>query len=320
MDEEEKERTVIFVDPPRIKKVLAIAADSFQDTSDFADASNPGQLQLTVPGALISSATGLLRGHGTYLQEESLYASLPGTIVQTNKLIRVKPIKSRYQGEIGDVIVGRIVEVQQKRWRVDANARLHSILLLTSVNLPGGELRRKSIEDELLMREYLREGDLVSAEVQQCFHDGALSLHTRSLKYGKLGQGQLVKVLPHLVRRRKTHFHNLPFGASAILGCNGYIWISRLKSQDEQKTGGYVDDTELVPVETRDVIARTANCVKLLARNSVPLYDTTIIMAYNVSQPFATRQLIRDEIADQVAKEVIQQCSLGLEEGEAMQM
>ena len=137
------------------------------------------------------------------------------------------------------MIVGRIVEVQQKRWRVDANARLHSILLLTSVNLPGGELRRKSIEDELLMREYLREGDLVSAEVhrreenlkitfvinqvQQCFHDGALSLHTRSLKYGKLGQGQLVKVLPHLVRRRKTHFHNLPFGASAILGCNGCV-------------------------------------------------------------------------------------------------
>ena len=54
------------------------------------------------------------------------------------------------------------MEVEQKRWKVDTNSRFHSVLLLASVNLPGGELRRKSIEDELAMREYLREGDLVS--------------------------------------------------------------------------------------------------------------------------------------------------------------
>lgn len=46
----------------------------------------------------------------------------------------------RYNGEVGDVVVGRIVEVQHKRWTVDVNARLNAILLLSSVNLPGGEL------------------------------------------------------------------------------------------------------------------------------------------------------------------------------------
>lgn len=45
-----------------------------------------------------------------------------------------------------------------------------------------------------MMREYLKEGDLISAEVQQVHHDGVLSLHTRNLKYGKLAQGILVKV------------------------------------------------------------------------------------------------------------------------------
>ena len=37
-----------------------------------------------------------------------------------------------------------------------------------------------------MMREYLSEGDLISAEVQSVFSDGQLSLHTRSLKYGKV--------------------------------------------------------------------------------------------------------------------------------------
>jgi hypothetical protein len=37
-----------------------------------------------------------------------------------------------------------------------------------------------------------------------------------------------------------------------------------MQSVDEQGTGGYVDDIQLVPSETREIIARTACCVKLL--------------------------------------------------------
>ena len=36
-------------------------------------------------------------------------------------------------------------------------------------------------------------GDLISAEVQNVHNDGASSLHTRSLKYGKLSQGALIR-------------------------------------------------------------------------------------------------------------------------------
>ena len=61
--------------------------------------------------------------------------------------------------------------------------------------------RRKSAEDELMMREFFSEGDLISvcaialvdqptsyeqAEVQSTFADGALSIQTRNLKYGKV--------------------------------------------------------------------------------------------------------------------------------------
>lgn len=47
---------------------------------------------------------------------------------------------TRYVGEVGDVVVGRIIEVQQKRWKVDTFSRLESVLLLSSINLPGGIL------------------------------------------------------------------------------------------------------------------------------------------------------------------------------------
>lgn len=69
-------------------------------------------------------------------------ASVAGILEKVNKLISIRPLKARYNGEIGDLIVGRITEVQQKRWKVDVNAKLDAVLLLSSVNLPGGELVR----------------------------------------------------------------------------------------------------------------------------------------------------------------------------------
>jgi len=70
----------------------------------------------------------------------------------------------------------------------------------------------------------------------QVHNDGMLSLHTRSLRYGKLGQGCCVVVSPSLIKRRKNHIHNLPFGATIILANNGYVWISST-SIDDESTG-----------------------------------------------------------------------------------
>ena len=96
------------------------------------------------------------------------------------------------------------VKVQPRRWKVDANGRQDAVLMLSSVNLPGGVqvrtarntfvpkltsyfLQRRKLEsDELQMRNFFEEGDLLVAEVQAFFSDGAMSLHTRSLKYGKV--------------------------------------------------------------------------------------------------------------------------------------
>lgn len=115
------------------------------------------------------------------------------------------------------------------------------------------------------MRTFFEEGDLLVAEVQAFFADGAMSLHTRSLKYGKvstclhlclhicitvspnsilshqLRNGQLVIVPPVLIRRLKSHFLSLPCGIDLILGLNGYIWVSKHMSQSAQEGDGAFD-------------------------------------------------------------------------------
>lgn len=246
-----------------------------------------------------------MKGHGTYVEDDDIKASVAGVMEQVNKLISIKPLKSRYVGEIGDVVVARIKEVQQKRWKVDTNSRLDSVLLLSSVNLPGGELRRRSAEDEQMMRKYLQEGDLISAEVQNIYDEGTLSLYTRSLKYGKLSQGVLVKVFPSLVKRRKTHFHNLPCGASIILGNNGFIWISPTTNSEaavDGGDGGFAQNlTEVVPRADREVIARLRNCILALAHCKMMLYDTSILYAYEESIKYEVHELLQQEAIFDVA-------------------
>jgi exosome complex component RRP4 len=124
----------------------------------------------------------------------SIIATVAGTVQKTNKLLSVHPMRARYTPEIGDLVVGRIVEVQSRRWKVDVAAPLLAQLPLSAINLPGGILRRRTSADELQIRTFFSEGDLVVAEVQSVHQDGSASLHTRSLKYGKLRNGVFLAV------------------------------------------------------------------------------------------------------------------------------
>lgn len=137
----------------------------------------------------------------------------------------------------------------------------------------------------------------------------------------QLSQGVLVKVFPSLIKRRKTHFHNLPCGASIILGNNGFIWISpTANSEIEGKyiyliqfiqiletffflgDGGFTQNlVESVPKADREVIARLRNCILVLSNCKMMLYDTSILYAYEESSKYEVHELLTQEAIFDVA-------------------
>jgi len=202
---------------------------------------------------------GFLRGHGTRVADGRLLATVCGTVERVNKLVSVRPLRTRYVPETGDVVLGRVVDIAGKRWKLDVGGRQDAILQLGAVHLPGGAQRRRNAVDELNMRALYAENDLISCEVQSFYADGAVALHTRSLKYGRLANGQLVRAPPTLVKRVKRHFHAVDpeaafgdspnateetteetgkkrksvttgvttdaLGVEVLLGCNGFVWV-----------------------------------------------------------------------------------------------
>ncbi|THH15741.1 hypothetical protein EW146_g4772 [Bondarzewia mesenterica] len=262
--------------------------------------------KLTCPGEPLTSSQAFMRGHGTYVDNDEVIASVAGIIERVNKLVTVRALRTRYNPEVGDLVVGRITEVQPKRWKVDANSRQDAVLMLSS--------RRKLESDELQMRNFFEEGDLLVAEVQAFFADGAMSLHTRSLKYGKLRNGQLVTVPSILVRRLKSHFVALPCGVDLILGLNGYIWASKhIKDSGQEGEEGfdaeavYSNRNDDIDDATRIAISRVTNIIRILASHSVPLTDTVIIEAYEwaVEQEMGVKDLMQDDVGDILVSAVI---------------
>jgi exosome complex component RRP4 len=142
-------------------------------------------VKIVSPGEVVSTDTsGYLKGHGTMVSEDGKYivATVAGVVERVNKLLTVRPLKSRYFPSVGDVVVGRVVEVGNKRWKVDLQGRQNASLLLSAVYLPGGVQRRKTEEDLLQMRQLFTEQDVIVAEVQQIYHDSHIALQTRSAR------------------------------------------------------------------------------------------------------------------------------------------
>ena len=119
---------------------------------------SPNAEYVSAGDVISSNPAGNLLGHGTLLVDNKMIATVSGHIERVNKLISVRPLSSRYVGDIGDIVVGRIAELGDQRWKVDIGARQHATLLLASIHLPGGALRRRTAEDQLAMRHYFRTG------------------------------------------------------------------------------------------------------------------------------------------------------------------
>jgi exosome complex component RRP4 len=310
---------------PILNKGELLASQQQRKRQRHADASTIDDVSIVTPGeVIVSDSKQYLRGHGTYIDDRGrMLASVAGTVEKVNKLISVRPSKARYVGEVGDVVVGRVVEVLKKKWLVDIGCNVHSMLLLTSINLSGGQQRRRTTEDQLQMREYYVEGDLISAEVQNFFNDGAASIHARSLKYGKLLNGQRIIVMQSLVPRLKQHFVQLKqLGVDIILGKNGHIWIQVSSSGKNESANGTATTTRNVELmkkinlehqnrvfttEQRENVAMVRNSILLLERCFKSINPTSITKVVGVVQKrnFGAKDLLNPLHAETIMNEIL---------------
>ena len=325
----------------------------------------PSSSFLVVPGQVLAvsqkqdEASSFLRGHGTYIEsiaddndddqqqqaeESRLVASTVGMVQRVNKLVSVLPLSELggYTGQVGDLVVGRILTVSATRWTVQLSPgggpTSEASLPLSGVYLPGGAQRMRTAQDARAMRFFLKEGDLVAAEILKVPSGnasvGSWQLHTRSSKYGKLENGCLVTVPPFLVPRRKQHVStlNLPNKASTtgggptspvlvIVGCNGCIWMQRDPAIFDQggsntTTAGGPELVELhqkqqemhastpYSLDDRKMMCRLSNCLQILvtAKQACTVENLEALYAASLDYSSPSKLLHPDVVVDMASR------------------
>ena len=263
---------------------------------------------LVVPGDTVLLEPGALMGKGL-IQDASTgeySATSCGIVEKINKLVFVRPLKSKYAGDVGDVIVGRINEVAGDRWMVEFGGSQMASLPLGGINLPGSVQRRRTDEDKMQMRDYFEEGDVFACEIQKIMENGEVIVHCRSNKYGILCNGQLVQVDASLVRRQAMHFVAVPTGSGEsvqiVLGNNGWIWVgvpSKHTGHIQSLNFTQMDSKpEIVAPAVREKISRVRNCIEGLSQAcmeiTVESISQSLVELEKSGEIFVTDEVLRN--------------------------
>lgn len=166
-------------------------------------------------------------------------------------------------------------------------------------------MRKRTETDELQIRTFFSEGDLLVCEVQSLYQDGGAGLHTRSLKYGKLRNGVFVSVTGTgggVARsRRQVITMEGANGAGpidVILGVNGYIWISKsIKKADEEEATqvgvtrmeeamaatAYSSQNDEISPETRREMARVRGVLECLVQRGLKVDEDMLGRGYEAA-------------------------------------
>jgi len=191
--------------------------------------------ELVVPGTLLAQGP-FKNGRGTFKEGNRIYSTVVGLVDIRNDFIRVIPLEGPYIPEVGDNVIGKIVDVKFSSWTVDIGAPYQATLRI-----------QDAVEEKIdLLKTDLRKifdiGDIIYAKVKAFNEVNQIDLTTKGMPFngGPLKGGQIVKITPSKVPRligKGGSMINLikkMTQTRIIVGQNGWVWVSGRKEELER--------------------------------------------------------------------------------------
>jgi len=150
--------------------------------------------QIVVPGDVI--AEGKYEAEGSvYVENKKYIATSIGLVELERGRIRVVPLKGKYIPSVGDVVIGKIVDVGTTSWSVDINSPYTAILQVSEV------FSRPTDALKVNLAQVLNVGDLAVAKVIAFDLTRDPLLTIKESRLGKVTKGTLVEITPTKVPR-----------------------------------------------------------------------------------------------------------------------
>lgn len=188
--------------------------------------------QLVTPGDLLAEGN-YIAGSNTYKEGKRIHASRLGLVNYEGKRVYVVALNAFYVPSVGDLVIGKIVEVSMNSWMVDINAPYPAVLRASDV------LSRFRPQRDELSRIF-DAGDFILANIVAYDRTRDPLLTVREPGLGKVNRGQVVKItptkVPRLIGRKGSMINTIKneTGCNITIGQNGLVLVEGRTLEDEK--------------------------------------------------------------------------------------
>jgi len=189
--------------------------------------------QLVTPGDLLAEDD-YVDGENTYKEDSKIYATRIGLVDFENRKIHVVALKAFYIPCVGDMVIGKVVEVGIGGWIVNIKAPYVAVLRASDV------LDRPFKPQKNDLPSIFDVGDLIIAKIvaYDRTRDPLLSVQEPGL--GKITRGQIIEItptkIPRVIGRKGSMISMLKHetGCQISIGQNGLILVNGRTIEDER--------------------------------------------------------------------------------------
>jgi len=190
------------------------------DDNSSKEYSRP-QREVVVPGELLDS--GKLRpGNGTYVKEGKIYASQLGIKSVRSNYVNVIPLGGRYIPQVGETVIGKVIDLGPSNWLVDINSPYPAPLHVNEVpwRVEFGDTAR-----------YLNVGDVLLAKILLVDETKRVQVTMKEPGLRKLQGGQIIDIthskVPRVIGKGGSMIQMIKgyTNCRIFVGQNGRIWL-----------------------------------------------------------------------------------------------
>ena len=188
--------------------------------------------EVVVPGEILAEGMSYLPSQGTYRKGDHILASKLGLAKIDGKVIKIIPVSGKYLPRKGDVIIGRVKDINFSGWSVDTNCAYQAML---SMKDGSNYFIRRGAD----LTKYFDIEDYIVTKIYNVTSQNLIDLTMKGPGLRKLQGGRLINVssskVPRIIGKQGSMVSMVKNATKCniIVGQNGVVWIKGLKPEDE---------------------------------------------------------------------------------------
>ena len=198
---------------------------------------------VVVPGEILAEGMSYLPSQGTYRKGDHILASKLGLARIDGKVIKIIPVSGTYLPKKGDVIIGKVKDINFSGWAVETNSAYRAMLSMKDAT---NDFIRRGAD----LTKYFDIEDYIVTKIYNVTSQNLIDLTMKGPGLRKLQGGRLLNVssskVPRIIGKQGSMVSMIKNATKCniIVGQNGVVWIKGLQPEDEILTVEIINKIE----------------------------------------------------------------------------